>query len=101
MRKIAASMYREANAERGTWFESEPDEALLSALAEKNPRRAVRIIDLAMGFAAQEGRQSLTPADIAAAAALIETHQEEAREGDGFREVRGKVGFIHHRSEES
>ena len=47
-----------------------PDDAVLAILARRNPRRIGRVLRLALGFAAAENRDTLVPADIAAADAL-------------------------------
>ncbi len=84
MRNIALNIYRAANEKQANWFESNPSEDLLTALAQANPRRAVRLIELAMGFAAQQGRRVLSRSDVEAASHL---------NGDAHG-ARGKVGFV-------
>lgn len=47
-----------------------PCDHVLAVLARRNPRRIERVLRLALGYAAAEGREILAPADIAAADAL-------------------------------
>lgn len=47
-----------------------PDETVLTVLARRNPRRIARVLRLALGFAAAEGRDVLASADVTAADAL-------------------------------
>lgn len=44
-----------------------PDDTVLAVLARRNPRRIGRVLRLALGFAAAEGRNIVEPADISAA----------------------------------
>lgn len=47
-----------------------PGDTVLAALARHNPRRIARVLRLALGFAAAEGRDVLAPADVVAADAI-------------------------------
>ncbi len=84
MRNIALNIYQAANEGQGNWFETDPPDDLLKALAQINPRRAVRLVELAMGFAAQEDRRALLVADIKSASGLILENST----------ARGRAGFI-------
>ena len=55
-----------------------PDDAVLAALAKRNPRRIGRVLRLAHGYAAADGRETLTPADVTAADALASREQSPA-----------------------
>lgn len=55
-----------------------PDEAVLGILARRNPRRIGRVLRLALGFAAAEGRKTLAPADVVAADALASSEETPA-----------------------
>lgn len=83
MAVIARNIYRDANARQANWFSPEPSEEFIAVLVRHNPRKASRIMDYAMGFAAADGRRDLSPEDAAAAAALLEGH-ESARRKAGF-----------------
>ncbi|AYO86466.1 AAA family ATPase [Methylobacterium brachiatum] len=47
-----------------------PGDTVIVALARHHPRRIARVLRLALGFAAAQGRDALVPADVAAADAL-------------------------------
>lgn len=47
-----------------------PGDTVIAALARHHPRRIARVLRLALGFAAAQGRDALVPADVAAADAL-------------------------------
>lgn len=47
-----------------------PDDTVLAALTRRNPRRIARVLRLALGFAAAQGREALGAADVTAANAL-------------------------------
>ncbi len=47
-----------------------PGDTVMAALARHHPRRIARVLRLALGFAAAQGRDALVPADVAAADAL-------------------------------
>ncbi|ODT27310.1 MAG: hypothetical protein ABS54_06140 [Hyphomicrobium sp. SCN 65-11] len=53
-----------------------PEEAVLARLARGNPRGIARIVRLALGFAAADGREDLAIADVDAAAALAASEPE-------------------------
>ncbi len=91
MRTIARNIYQDANAEQENWFEPEPTGDLLIVLVQTNPRRARRILEVAMGFAAQEGRRVLTQSDVRAGSMLVEAHKD----------AREKVGFVSRQPGES
>lgn len=55
-----------------------PDDAVLAALAKRNPRRIGRVLRLALGFAAANGRKLVRSADVAAAEALASMQQSSA-----------------------
>ncbi len=52
-----------------------PDDHVLAVLAKRNSRRIARVLRLALGFAAAEGRETLAPADVTAADALASRGQ--------------------------
>lgn len=58
-----------------------PSDDILSVLARRNPRRIGRVLRLALGFAAAEGRTILEPADIGAANALASREVSHASIG--------------------
>jgi len=58
-----------------------PDDAVLAVLARRNPRRIARVLRLALGFAASEGRKVLELADIRAADALASREASPAQIG--------------------
>ena len=60
MLRIAGNIYGEANAEHGNWFVKDSDQDFLTVLAQTNPRHAMRLLELAMGFAVKEGRRALS-----------------------------------------
>ena len=51
-------------------------DAVIRRLATKRPRRIVRLIELALGYAAEAGRREVTIADIAKAEAFFPTAPE-------------------------
>lgn len=57
------------------------DDTLLAVLARRNPRRIGRVLRLALGFAAAEGRKVLLPSDIHAADTLASREAGPARIG--------------------
>ncbi|MCZ8270569.1 MAG: AAA family ATPase [Beijerinckiaceae bacterium] len=64
MRLIAENIYRACAESWADWFGSVPDQAVLTAISELPPRRARRLIALAMAKAASERRRQLTLADL-------------------------------------
>ena len=54
---------------------------VLSAIADATPRTARRLIEIGFGFAAQDGRRHLTPADIAKARRHVSLEPKHARFG--------------------
>ncbi|WP_089174473.1 AAA family ATPase [Bosea sp. AS-1] len=93
LRAIAGRIAAEIIAAHGDAF-AQPDEAVLARLAGTNPRGTRRLVTLALGFAAQDGRRHLTVADVTAAEAI--TDKQGAREPIGFirpkRRGEGKRG---------
>ncbi|PZR83171.1 MAG: hypothetical protein DI537_35340 [Stutzerimonas stutzeri] len=65
-----------------------PEDTVLAVLARRNPRRIGRVLRLALGFAAAEGRKLLMPGDVTAAAALASREENSPR-----------IGFMRPRSE--
>lgn len=65
-----------------------PGDTVLAALARHNPRRIARVLRLALGFAAAQGRDVLVPADVTAADALASAQA-----------ARASIGFIRPRRE--
>lgn len=61
-----------------------PEDHVLAVLARRNPRRIARVLRLALGFAAAEGRETLAPADVVAADALASREVTPA-----------PIGFMH------
>ncbi|MEZ2406102.1 AAA family ATPase [Bosea sp. RCC_152_1] len=51
-----------------------PDDAVIVRLARSHPRRITRLVPLALGFAAAEGRSHLSVADIEAAGRIAASH---------------------------
>ena len=79
--KIIRNMLAEsAKAYRGRI--AEPDESVIEALAQHHPRRMTKVIGLALGFMAAEGRLALSIDDVEAAVALLEPAEKP---GIGFR----------------
>jgi hypothetical protein len=58
-----------------------PGDAVLAVLARRNPRRIGRVLHLALGFAAAQGRKVLEPADIRAADTLASREASPAQIG--------------------
>lgn len=58
-----------------------PSDTVLAALAKRNQRRIGRVLRLALGFAAAEGRKVIEPADISAADALASREAGPAQIG--------------------
>jgi ATP-dependent Lon protease len=54
---------------------------VVDAIADATPRTARRLIDIGFGFAAQDGRRSLTPADIAKGRRHVSPEPRSARFG--------------------
>lgn len=81
LRAIARRIATEIIAAHGDAF-AQPDDAVVARLAGTNPRGIRRLVTLALGFAAQDGRHHLTVADVAAAEAI--TDKQGAREPIGF-----------------
>jgi len=65
-----------------------PGNTVLAALARHHPRRIARVLRLALGFAAAQGRDVLVPADVAAADAIASAQAAHA-----------SIGFIRPRKE--
>jgi ATP-dependent Lon protease len=65
-----------------------PGDTVLAALARHHPRRIARVLRLALGFAAAQGRDVLVPADVTAADALASAQASRA-----------SIGFIRPRKE--
>lgn len=63
-----------------------PSDTVLAALARHNPRRIARVLRLALGFAAAQGRDVLVPTDVAAADAIASA--QAARASIGFISLR-------------
>ena len=61
----------------------DPDIAdeVIDAIADATPRTARRLIEIGFGFAAQDGRRHLTPADIAKARRHVSQEPRHARFG--------------------
>ncbi|WP_348626274.1 AAA family ATPase, partial [Methylobacterium sp. CCH7-A2] len=66
-----------------------PGDTVIVALARHHPRRIARVLRLALGFAAAQGRDMLVPADVAAADALASA--QAARASIGFIRPRMKT----------
>lgn len=69
LRAIAGRMAADIIAAHGDAF-ALPDCAVVARFAGTNPRGVRRLVALALGFAAADGRHHLTVADVAAAAAI-------------------------------
>lgn len=54
-----------------------PDDAVIVRLARSHPRRITRLVPLALGFAAAEGRCHLSIADIEAAGRIAASHSSK------------------------
>jgi hypothetical protein len=54
---------------------------VIEAIADATPRTARRLIEIGFGFAAQEGRSDLTPADIAKARRHVSPEPKHGRFG--------------------
>ena len=80
MSTIARNIYRDANARHAYWFASEPNDDLIKALVQHNPRKAPKIIEFAMGHAAMNGRKLLLPKDVVAALAFVDQHYQARRQ---------------------
>lgn len=65
-----------------------PGDTALAALARHNPRRIARVLRLALGFAAAQGRDVLVPADVVAADGIASAQA-----------ARASIGFIRPRKE--
>ncbi len=65
-----------------------PGDTVMAALARHNPRRIARVLRLALGFAAAEGRDVLVPADVVATYAIASAQA-----------ARASIGFIRPRKE--
>ncbi|PZN92762.1 MAG: hypothetical protein DCF30_22640 [Hyphomicrobiales bacterium] len=65
-----------------------PGDTVVAALARHNPRRIARVLRLALGFAAAQGRDVLVPADVTAADAIASAQA-----------ARASIGFIRPRKE--
>lgn len=68
-----------------------PSDDTLAVLARRNPRRIGRVLRLALGFAAAEGRTILEPADIGAADAIASREGSPARIGFMRPKAEGKT----------
>jgi ATP-dependent Lon protease len=88
-RAIAQQVYIAAISKVGGIIDAEPTSAILDLLASSSPRRITRLIGLALPMAVANKRHSLSPADITAAAALLDS--AKAKEGFG-------IGFIRRES---
>ena len=81
-------------------------DAVIRRLATKRPRRIVRLIELALGYAAEAGRREVIVADIAKAEAFFSAPEPEAEHNqDGVRArhgrrqcARGKLTALRRRS---
>ena len=82
LRAIAGRIAAEIIAAHGDAF-AQPDDAVAVRLASTHPRGIRRLVTLALGFAAADGRRHLTVADVAAAAAI-----------PGTGSARRPIGFI-------
>ena len=65
-------------------IDAEPASAILDLLAANTPRRITRLIMLALPMAVAEKRTSLSPSDITAAAALLDSAKVNDGPGIGF-----------------
>jgi len=54
-----------------------PDDAVIVRLARSHPRRITRLVPLALGFAAAEGRSHLSVADVEAAGRIAASHSSK------------------------
>lgn len=77
-RAVAQSVYRDANARLGDWFEPEIDGAALTILETRTPREMRKALDQALIQAGSENRRGLTPGDIEIALTRV-TAQEPVR----------------------
>lgn len=68
-----------------------PDDTVLAVLARHNPRRIGRVLRLALGFAAADGRKALLPTDIRAADALASREGSPAQIGFIRPKAKGKT----------
>lgn len=89
MLAIQKSIFHEANLRFGGSF-AEPDEAVLNAASNHNPRLLSRLWPVAMGFACEAGRRHLITADLRSAEQVLVGGKEGARATIGFiRAARG------------
>jgi len=65
----------------GNDFEPNVADEVIAAVADATPRTARRLIEIGFGLAAQNGRRSLTPADIAKARRHASPEPKHARFG--------------------
>ena len=79
MQIIRNMLAESAKAYRGQILQ--PDKTVIEALAQHHPRRMTKVIGLALGYMAAEGRLALSLDDVAAAATLLEPAEKP---GIGF-----------------
>jgi ATP-dependent Lon protease len=91
-RAIALQVYGAAVRKTGDVIEAKPSDAILDLLAASTPRRITRLIGLALPMAVASKRHSLSPVDINAAAALLDS--AKVKEGFG-------IGFIRRESRQA
>jgi ATP-dependent Lon protease len=83
-REIACQAYIAANNRIGGVIDCDPTDAILDLLATSTPRRITRLIGLALPMAIASKRSKLIPADINAAAALLDSAKAKPHSGIGF-----------------
>jgi ATP-dependent Lon protease len=83
-REIACQAYIAANNKIGGVLEVPLSEAILDLLSTSTPRRITRLIGLALPMAIANKRSKLIPADINAAAALLDSAKAKPHSGIGF-----------------
>lgn len=83
MNIIIRNIYRDANARQAKWFSPDPSDEFIGCLLRHNPRKASKIIEYAMGFAAAAGRSNLSPDDATASIEVLDSHESATRKA-GF-----------------
>jgi ATP-dependent Lon protease len=85
-RRIAVAIYAKLNKAAGSPLASRLTDTVLDMLADETPRAIRKILDLAIGFAARDGRGRIAPQDLEAAERLVNRLAKPNPK---------KVGFVH------
>jgi ATP-dependent Lon protease len=83
-RAIALQAFTAAVSKAVNVIDAEPEDAILDLLAASSPRRITRLMMLALPMAIASKRSCLLPADITAAAALLDSAKVNDSLGIGF-----------------